>query len=94
MTTTTAPFCSIYDQISGRTCRYYRDHGSMHNFASLDHNCTLERELRRLLDEVIAARDEACDIADTAIKMRGDFIGRRDQLGSDRIVELRKVGIP
>lgn len=94
MTTTTAPLCSTYDQISDRTCRYYRGHGGRHNFASLDHNCTLERELRRMLDEVIAARDEACDLAETAIKMQGDFIGRRDQLGSDRIVELRKVGAP
>ena len=44
------------------------------------------------LETVTAARDEACAIADTAIKMQGDFIGRHDKLGSARIAELRKVG--
>ena len=60
--------------------------------ARLDHDSSLERELRRALDELTAARDEACDIADTAIKMRSDFIGRRDKLGSTRVAELRKIG--
>jgi hypothetical protein len=87
-----APLCSAYDQISDRTCRYYAGHGGRHNFARLDHDCLVERDLRRMLDEMIAARDEACSIAETAITMRGDFIGRRDQLGSDRIADLRKVG--
>jgi hypothetical protein len=86
------PLCAAYDQISDRKCRYYAGHGGGHNFARLDHDSARERELRRLLDEVIAARDEACSIAETAIKMRGDFIGRRDQLGSERIAELRKIG--
>lgn len=84
--------CRAYDQITDRKCRYYEGHGGRHNFASLDHTAFLERELRRSLDEMTRARDEACDIAATAIEMRGDFVGRRNQLGSDRIAELRKVG--
>jgi hypothetical protein len=90
--TTDAPLCSVYDQISDRACRYYADHGGKHNFARLDHDSLLERELRRALDVLTAARDEACDIADTAIKLKGDFIGRRNKLGSTRVAELRKVG--
>ena len=86
------PLCTAYDQISDCKCRYYAGHRGRHSFARLDHDCLVERELRRMLDEMIAARDEACSLADTAIKMRGDFIGRRDQLASERLVELRKVG--
>lgn len=92
MTVDTDKLCPAYDQISGRTCRYYADHGGRHNFASLDHHYALERELRRALDEMTAARDEACEIAETAIKLQGDFIGRRDKRGSVRVVELRKIG--
>lgn len=84
--------CPAYDQILNRSCRYHAGHGGRHNFAPLDHNTALECDLRRALDEMTKARDEACDIADTAIQMRGDFLGRRNQMGSDRIVELRKVG--
>jgi hypothetical protein len=84
--------CTAYDQISDRTCRYYAGHGGRHNFARLVHDCAMERELRRALDVMTAARDEACEIADSAIKMRGDFIGSHDKRGSLRIVELRKVG--
>lgn len=84
--------CEAYDQISDRTCRYYTGHGGRHNFALLGHDCSLERELRRQLDEMIAARDEACGIAETAFKLHGDFIGREDKYGSARIAELRKVG--
>jgi hypothetical protein len=87
-----AKMCSAYDQISDRRCRYYERHGGKHNFARLDHDTCLERDLRCALDEMTRARDEACDIADTAIKMRGDFIGRHDKLGSVHIAELRKVG--
>jgi hypothetical protein len=43
-------------------------------------------------DEMTRTRDEACNIADTAIKMQGDFIGHRNQLGSARVADLRKVG--
>lgn len=84
--------CSAYDQISDRKCRYYEHHGGKHNFARLDHNTCLERDLRCALDAMTIARDEACDIADTAIKMQGDFIGRRNKRGSARVTELRKVG--
>ena len=84
--------CSAYEQISERSCRYYAGHGGNHNFARLDHDCALERGLRRALDSMIAARDEVCDIADTAIKMKGDFIGHRNKSGSERVAELRKVG--
>jgi hypothetical protein len=92
MTTKDAPLCTVYDQISDRTCRYYAGHGGKHNFARLDHDCLLERELRRALDAMTAARDASCDIADTAITLKGDFIGRRNKLGSACIAELRKVG--
>lgn len=84
--------CTAYDQISDRSCRYYADHGGKHNFARLDHDVSLERELRRQLDEMTRVRDEACDIADTAIRMRSDFIGRRNKPASELIAELRKVG--
>jgi hypothetical protein len=84
--------CTAYDQILDRQCRYHADHGGKHNFARLDHDTALERDLRRALDEMAKARDEACEIADTAIRMHGDFIGRRNQRGSDRILELRKIG--
>lgn len=62
--------------------------------ARIDHACMLERELRRELDAMIAARNEACDIAETTLKLRGDFYGRHNKLGSDRITELRKMGSP
>jgi hypothetical protein len=85
--------CTAYNQILDRPCCYYADHGGRHNFARLDHDTALECALRRALDEMTKARDEACNIAETAIKMHGDFIGRRNQRGSDRIVDLRKVGV-
>lgn len=84
--------CAGYDQISDRRCRYYAHHGGKHNFARLDHDVSLERELRRTLDEMAEARDEACDIADTAIKRQGDLTGRRNKRGSTRVAELRRVG--
>ncbi len=55
---------------------------------------TKVEELLKRFAAITAARDEACDIAETAIKMHGDFIGSRDQLGSARVVELRKIGEP
>jgi hypothetical protein len=58
------PLCSAYDQIAGRTCRYYAGHGGRHNFARLDHNCALERELRRELDETRKALADALDLFD------------------------------
>lgn len=77
--------CPAYDQISDRGCRYYAGHGGKHNFARLDHDCALERELRRQLDEMAVARDEACDIA---ARWFDDHPGR----DSERITELRKIG--
>lgn len=56
--------CGAYDQISDRKCRYYAGHGGKHNFASLDHNCALERELRRELDETLKDFAEALDLFD------------------------------
>ena len=82
--------CASHDQISDRPCAYYDGHGGSHHFAPIGHNTWLERDLRATLDEVMRARDEACDIADTAIAMRGDFIGRRNKRGSARIKELRE----
>jgi hypothetical protein len=90
--TTVTKLCAGYDQISDRRCCYYADHGGGHNFARLGHDSARERELRRQLDEMTAARDEACDIADTAILMRSDFIGRHDKTATERIGDLRKVG--
>ena len=56
--------CSAYDQISDRTCRYYRGHGGGHNFSRLDHDCALERELRRELDATTFALAQALDLFD------------------------------
>ena len=65
MTTSEQPaFCTAYDQISDRTCRYDADHGGWHNFARLDHDCALERELRRSLDEVSTGLTAALDLFD------------------------------
>jgi hypothetical protein len=50
--------------------------------------------LLKRLATMTTARDEACGIAESAITMHGDFIGRHGQLGSARIVELRKIGAP
>lgn len=63
-TATTSPLCGAYDQISDRRCRYYADHGGAHNFARLDHDCSLERELRRELDGVVLGLGEALDLFD------------------------------
>jgi hypothetical protein len=79
--------CKVFDQISGRDCRYYAGHGGRHNFARLDHDCHLERELRRALDAMTAARDEACDIATRSTDAR-------PPIDRKRIAELRKVGAP
>jgi len=87
--TTEPEMCSTYDQISDRKCRYYAGHGGRHNFASLDHNYLLERELRRALDEMTAARDEACAIAAIA-ESHSAVAGHKLK----RIAELRKVGAP
>lgn len=57
------PRCAAYDQISDRSCRYDANHKGRHNFARLDHDTTLARDLRRRLDEMTAARDVACDLA-------------------------------
>ena len=83
--------CTTFDQISDRKCRYYADHGGAHNFARLDHDCALERELRRQLDEMVAARDELADIAE------GETLDETYSPSSvkstlRRIDELRKVG--
>ena len=64
MTTKDAKLCPAYDQISDRKCRYYAGHGGKHNFARLDHNCALERELRLALDEVTKDFAEALDLFD------------------------------
>ena len=63
MTTSEQPaFCTAYDQISDRKCRYYAGHGGSHNFARLDHDSSLERDLRRALDEMTKDFDEALDL--------------------------------
>jgi hypothetical protein len=62
--TTDPKLCTVYDQISDRTCRYYANHGGTHNFARLDHDTRLERELRRELDEMTKALADALDLFD------------------------------
>ena len=56
--------CSAHDQISDRKCRYYAGHSGKHNFARLDHDSSLERELRRELDDlrngIVKECAEAC----------------------------------
>jgi len=64
VTTQDAPLCTAYDQIGGRKCRYYANHGGRHNFARLDHDCSLERELRRQLDEMAKGLADAIDLFD------------------------------
>ena len=64
--TTEQKMCSAYDQIAGRRCRYYAGHGGRHHFARLDHDCSLERELRRELDERTSALAEAIDLFDAS----------------------------
>jgi hypothetical protein len=86
---TTAPLCSAYDQISDRKCRYYEGHNGRHNFARLDHDASLERELRRELDEMTAARDEACGIAAKFALLPSWPEAERV---SRRVAGLRKVG--
>jgi hypothetical protein len=64
MTVDADKLCSAYDQIADRRCRYYAGHGGKHNFARLDHDCALERELRREIDEMTKALGEALDLFD------------------------------
>ena len=89
MTTTDAKLCSAYDQISDRTCRYYADHGGKHNFARLDHDCALERELRRALDEVTRGLAEALDLFDANWCPEHGHAPRPEAF--DRAAELRKL---
>ena len=56
--------CAAYDHICGRTCRYYAGHSGRHYFPRLDHDCTLERELRKRLDEVTKGLVETLDLFD------------------------------
>lgn len=83
--------CPAYSQIADRGCSYDEGHGGKHNFARLDHDCTLERALRRALDRMIGARDEACTLAELAITMKGDFIGHENKYAGVRIAELRRI---
>lgn len=85
--TTKPEMCPAYDQLSDRDCCYYAKHGGKHYFARFDHDCRLERELRRALDEMTAARDEACSIAAMA-ESHSAVAGHKLK----RIAELRKVG--
>ena len=89
MTTKDAKLCSAYDQIGGRTCRYYADHGGRHNFARLDHDCSLERELRRALDEMTKDFAEALDLFDANWCPEHGHAPRPAAL--ERYAELRKL---
>jgi 5-methylthioribose kinase len=84
--------CEAYDQIADRQCRYYADHGGKHNFArSTDRDSSLERELRRQLDEMTKARDEVCAIAEDILV--ADPYLKQDEIAA-RLAELKKVGTP
>lgn len=92
MTTKDAPLCTTYDQIGGRRCRYYVDHGGSHNFARLDHDSALERELRRALDEATKALAEALAIFDATWCPEHGHAPKPEQLA--RVDELRKLVAP
>ena len=89
MTTKDAPLCVAYDQISDRKCRYYADHGGKHNFARLDHDCTLERELRCALDEITRGLAEALDLFDAVWCPEHGHAPKPEQL--ERAAKLRKL---
>jgi hypothetical protein len=84
--------CTVYDQISDRHCRYDAGHGGKHNFARLDHDTVLERELRRELDAMTRALTEALDLFD-ATWCELLRAGRVSELGA-RAAELRKLVQP
>jgi hypothetical protein len=71
--------CSVYDQISDRKCCYYADHGGKHNFARLDHDSALERDLRRELDEMTRIRDEAVRSDAESLRMYRSARDRADR---------------
>jgi hypothetical protein len=58
--------CGAYDQISQWKCRYYAGHLGRHNFARVDHDTALERELRRELDQMTMALGQALDLFDSS----------------------------
>jgi len=86
--TTDQKLCPAYDQIAGRSCRYYVGHGGRHNFARLDHDCALERDLRRELDDMTAALAEALDLFDNNWCPEHGHAPRPEVF--ERVVELRK----
>lgn len=86
------PFCSAYDQIADRSCRHYAGHGGRHNFARLDHDASLERELRRELDEMGKALGEALDLFDAAWCAEHGHAPTRAQFA--RATKLRKIVDP
>ncbi len=55
---------TVHDQISDRKCRYYADHGGQHNFARLDHDSSLARELLRARDAMTKVLGEALELFD------------------------------
>ena len=61
MTVHTTEQCAAYDQISDRKCRFYAGHRGKHNFARLDHDSSLERELRCELDELVRSTVDELD---------------------------------
>jgi len=81
--------CPAYDHISDRQCGYYAGHGGRHNFARLDHDASLERELRRDLDAMTAALGEALDLFDAVWCPEHGHQPRPDQLA--RAEKLRKI---
>jgi len=79
----------MLDEITAKQCGYDDLHhmvpGKKDIWSKVD-------ALLKQLAAMTAARDEACDIADTAITLQSDFLGRHDKMGSVRAAELRKVG--
>lgn len=84
----TAALCTAYDQISDRKC-HYAGHGGKHNFARLDHDASLERELRSELDELAAALGEALDLFDATWCSDHGHAPKREQFA--RATKLRKL---
>lgn len=92
MTTKDTTLCAAYDPISNRVRRYYADHGGKHNFARLDQDCALERELRRELDATTKGLAEALDLFDA--NWCPEHGHQPKPTAFERVSELRKLVRP
>lgn len=88
MTVDGSKLCPTYDLASTLRCRHYAGHRGSHNFARLAHDCALECELRRELDETLAALTEALDLFDASWCPEYGHAPNAEVLA--RVAELRK----